>query len=100
MASERLGTNELPLTQELLATMLGVLRAGVTSAFGAWQRVGTIGFAAGRVAILDRQGLEMSSCECHATAEREYERLRLPREAGPSHGRDARSGGAWPIAAT
>lgn len=76
MASDRLEANDLPLTQELLSTMLGVRRASVTGAVRILQRSGAIGFVRGRIAILDRQELERTSCECFAAVRREYLRLR------------------------
>jgi CRP-like cAMP-binding protein len=84
MASDRLGTSVLPLTQELLASMLGVRRAGICGAIGALQRAGILGFAAGRIAILDRQGLERHACECHAADRREYAGLRCAALARPA----------------
>ncbi len=75
IARDRLEARELPLTQEMLATMLGVRRAGVTSTLGAMQRAGIIGFSKGRIVILDSRKLESASCECYAAIQREYDRL-------------------------
>ena len=84
MARDRLNTRELPLTQEMLATMLGVRRAGVTSTLSAMQRAGIIGFSKGRIVILDPRQLESTSCECYAAIRREYGRLPSPGVAEPS----------------
>jgi CRP-like cAMP-binding protein len=78
MAHDRLDANELPFSQELLATMLGVRRAGVTVAAGVLQRAGAASFSRGRVVILNRRELERVSCECYAAVRQEYERLRPP----------------------
>jgi CRP-like cAMP-binding protein len=72
MARDRLDTDDLPLTQELLSTMLGVRRASVTTAVGILQRAGAIDFIRGHVVILDRHELERISCECYAAVRREY----------------------------
>ena len=74
-ARDRLDTDDLPLTQDLLSTMLGVRRASVTNAIGPLQRDGVIGFSRGHVVILDRKGLERVCCECYAAVRQEYMRL-------------------------
>ena len=66
MCRDRVGSDEFPLTQEFLATMLGVRRATVTVAAGTLQTAGLITYRHGRVRILDRVGLEAASCECYA----------------------------------
>jgi CRP-like cAMP-binding protein len=71
----RIGTEELRLTQEVLASMLGVRREGVTEAAGRLQEAGLIQYTRGRIRLLDRAGLETRSCECFQAVEREYERL-------------------------
>jgi Mn-dependent DtxR family transcriptional regulator len=76
------GDREFPLTQEFLAQMLGVRRASVSVAAGALQNAGLISYSRGRVAILDREGLENAACECYATIRSELERL-LPLPRGP-----------------
>jgi Mn-dependent DtxR family transcriptional regulator len=63
------------MTQELIANMLGVRREGVTEAALKLQRDGLIRCARGRIKVLDRQGLEARTCECHAVVEKEYDRL-------------------------
>lgn len=75
MAADRVGRDELVMTQEMLATMLGVRRAGITDAVSGLQRAGVIGFARGRVTILDRPALERTSCECYDAIRREYRLL-------------------------
>ena len=66
MCRDRVGADEFPLTQEFLATMLGVRRATVTVAAGTLQTAGLIAYRHGQVKILDRPGLEAASCECYA----------------------------------
>jgi CRP-like cAMP-binding protein len=100
MASDRLDTLELPLTQELLATMLGVRRAGVCSAIGALERAGILSFKAGRIVILSRQGLEARSCECCAAVRREYTGLHLRDAAEPSYGWAVSGSIGQPVGAT
>jgi CRP-like cAMP-binding protein len=66
MASDRLGGDVLPLTQEFLAAMLGVRRSGVSEAAGELQRSGLIRYRRGEITIIDRKGLEKTACECYA----------------------------------
>ena len=66
---------ELPLTQEFMASMLGVRRSGVTQAAGMLQQAKIIHYVRGKVAILDRQRLEENSCECYQVVKQEYKRL-------------------------
>lgn len=75
MSSDGVGSNELNLTQEFLATMLGVRRPGVTEAARALSEAGLITYSRGRIKILDRQGLEETACECYRMAKEEYDRL-------------------------
>ncbi len=74
-ASERTESDELNLTQEFMADMLGVRRAGVTQAAQKLQSQGLIQYRSGFVKIMDRPGLEAASCECFATVQAEYNRL-------------------------
>ncbi len=78
MSLDRLQGNELTVTQELIANMLGVRREGVTEAALKLQRAGLISYARGHVKVLDRPGLELRTCECYAVVKTEYARL-LPR---------------------
>ena len=75
LSLDRLQGNELVMTQELIANMLGVRREGVTEAALKLQRRGLIRYARGRITVLDRPGLEVSSCECYAVVKKEYDRL-------------------------
>jgi CRP-like cAMP-binding protein len=79
LSLDRLQDIELVMTQELIANMLGVRRQGVTEAARKLQAAGLIRYSRGRIAVLDRQGLEARSCECYAVVKKEYERL-LPDE--------------------
>ncbi len=72
---DRSPSNELAMTQELIAEMLGVRREGVTQAAGRLQRAGLIEYKRGRIAVLDRPRLEARACECYGAVKREYERL-------------------------
>jgi CRP-like cAMP-binding protein len=72
---DRLSSNRVLMTQELIANMLGVRREGVTEAAGKLQSQGLIEYRRGRITVLDRPGLEARVCECYAVVKREYERL-------------------------
>jgi CRP-like cAMP-binding protein len=75
LSLDRLRANELAMTQELIANMLGVRREGVTEAANKLQQAGLISYARGRITVLDRPGLEKRTCECYAVVKREYDRL-------------------------
>ena len=75
MTLDRLPTNELVMTQELVASMLGVRREGVTETAGNLQRAGCISYRRGHIAVLDRSGLESRACECYAVVKKEMSRL-------------------------
>ena len=75
LSLDRLKDNELVMTQELIANMLGVRREGVTEAALKLQHAGLIRYARGRITVLDRDGLERRTCECYAVVKKEYERL-------------------------
>jgi CRP-like cAMP-binding protein len=79
LSLDRLRGQDLVMTQELIANMLGVRREGVTTAAGRLQRDGLIRYQRGRIAVLDRPGLERRTCECYAVVKAEYDRL-LPKE--------------------
>ncbi|WP_080426058.1 Crp/Fnr family transcriptional regulator [Burkholderia ubonensis] len=75
LTQDRLKTDELAVTQQLIATMLGVRREGVTDATGKLQDAGLISQRRGKITILDRSGLEGYACECYGIVKREFERL-------------------------
>lgn len=75
LSLDRLSGNELVMTQELIANMLGVRREGVTEGALKLQRAGLIRYARGHITVLDRPGLEKRSCECYAVVKKEYDRL-------------------------
>ena len=75
MTHDRIGVDEVVLTQESLAQMLGVRRATVTTAAGTLQHAGIIRYTRGRITIVDQKKLERASCECYRIMRREYERL-------------------------
>ena len=72
---DRLPSNELIMTQELVASMLGVRREGITEAAGNLQRAGLISYRRGHIAVIDRAGLETHACECYAVVKKELDRL-------------------------
>lgn len=76
---DRLPDNNLTMTQELIANMLGVRREGVTEAAGKLQKLGVIDYHRGHITVLDRNKLEDLSCECYAVVKKETDRL-LPVE--------------------
>ena len=84
---DRLQGDELVMTQELIANMLGVRREGVTEAAGNLQAAGLIKYTRGRIRVLDRAGLEKRVCECYAVVKKEYDRLlpyRIPGLSDPT----------------
>jgi CRP-like cAMP-binding protein len=81
LSLDRLSSNQLVMTQELIANMLGVRREGVTEAAGKLDKLGVIRYARGRITVLDRPKLEELCCECYAVVKKESDRL-LPR-SGP-----------------
>ena len=81
LSLDRLQGNELVMTQELIANMLGVRREGVTEAALKLQKAGLIRYARGHISVLDRPGLEQRSCECYAVVRKEYARLLPCKEA-------------------
>lgn len=72
---DRLSSNELTMTQELIASMLGVRREGITEAAGKLQQAGYIRYRRGHITVLDRAGLEANVCECYEVVKKEYGRL-------------------------
>jgi CRP-like cAMP-binding protein len=78
LSLDRVEGQELAMTQELIANMLGVRRGGITDAAAKLQRAGLIRYSRGHITVLDRAGLEKCSCECYEVVNREYERLLPP----------------------
>jgi CRP-like cAMP-binding protein len=81
LSLDRLQSNELIMTQELIANMLGVRREGVTEGALKLQEDGLIRYSRGRIIVLNRPGLEERSCECYAVVKNEYDRLLPPTPA-------------------
>ncbi|QYO68502.1 helix-turn-helix domain-containing protein [Leptolyngbya sp. 7M] len=75
MTHDRVGEDQFPLTQEFIAQMLGVRRAGVSVVASTIQRAGFISYKRGKMTILDRDGLESSACECYRMIAAEFDRL-------------------------
>ncbi|SDI34333.1 cAMP-binding domain of CRP or a regulatory subunit of cAMP-dependent protein kinases [Pseudomonas flavescens] len=75
LSLDRLPDNQLLMTQELIANMLGVRREGVTEAAGKLQKLGVIEYSRGHITVLDRHRLEALSCECYAVVRKENDRL-------------------------
>ena len=75
LSLDRLQSNDLKMTQELIANMLGVRREGVTEAAGHLQAAGLIHYSRGKITVLDRHGLEARSCECYQVVKAEFDRL-------------------------
>lgn len=75
LSIDRLSSNELHMTQELIANMLGVRREGVTEAAGKLQRAGLIDYTRGRITVIDRPELEKKVCECYQVVKTEFDRL-------------------------
>lgn len=78
---DRLDRNEVLMTQELIANMLGVRREGVTDGALKLQKAGLIRYARGHITVTDRPGLERRCCECYAVVKKEYDRLLPDRTA-------------------
>jgi hypothetical protein len=75
LSLDRLSSNELVMTQDLIANMLGVRREGVTEAAGKLQKLGVIRYSRGRITVLDRPHLERLCCECYGVVKKETDRL-------------------------
>ena len=80
MSSDRIGSNSVPLTQELLAQMLGTRRSSVTVAAGILQNAGLIAHTRGDVKIVDRSKLETAACECYGIMNRQAEKWQVEAE--------------------
>lgn len=85
LSLDRLHSDSLIMTQELIANMLGVRREGVTDAAGKLQRAGLISYSRGHIEVIDRQGLEKASCECYAVVKAEFDRLLADIPKGDPH---------------
>jgi CRP-like cAMP-binding protein len=85
LSLDRLSSNSITMTQELIANMLGVRREGVTEAAGNLQRAGLISYSRGRIEVLDRPGLETAVCECYAVVKVEFDRLLADIPRGDPH---------------
>jgi CRP-like cAMP-binding protein len=83
LSLDRLAGDELVMTQQLIADMLGVRREGVTEAAGQLQEAGLIKYSRGHIKVLDRPGLEQRTCECYAVVRKEFDRL-LPDRLAPT----------------
>lgn len=83
LSLDRMDGNDVDMTQESIANMLGVRREGVTAAAQQLQRLSLVHCTRGHIAVLDRRGLEQRACECYAVVRKEYERL-LPHHAAPT----------------
>ena len=75
LTTDRVSTRELVMTHELVASMLGVRREGITAAAGNLQAAGFISYRRGHITVLDRRGVESRACECYAVVKREITRL-------------------------
>jgi hypothetical protein len=75
LSLDRLASNELVMTQELIANMLGVRREGVTEAAGKLQKLGVIRYSRGHITVLDRPMLEQLCCECYSVVKQESDRI-------------------------
>jgi CRP-like cAMP-binding protein len=84
LSLDRLSSNQLTMTQELIANMLGVRREGVTEAAGKLHKLGVIRYVRGRITVLDRPKLEKLCCECYAVVKKESDRLLPPLHSNPS----------------
>ena len=83
LSLDRLPSNELTMTQELIANMLGVRREGVTEAAGKLQDAGLIQYKRGKITVIDRPGLEAQACECYRVVKKEFDRLLPNIRIGP-----------------
>jgi CRP-like cAMP-binding protein len=75
LSLDRLASNELTMTQELIANMLGVRREGVTEAAGKLQEAGLVKYSRGKITVLDRPRLQARACECYQVVKKEFDRL-------------------------
>ncbi|MES2606217.1 MAG: Crp/Fnr family transcriptional regulator [Pseudomonadota bacterium] len=102
---DRCASNDLVMTQELVASMLGVRREGITEAAGNLQRAGFINYRRGHISVTSRMGLEAASCECYAVVKKEMRRLladveqlrAVPAAVSPEGGARMATAGSRPI---
>jgi len=92
LSLDRLASNQLNMTQELIANMLGVRREGVTDAAGKLQTLGVIRYQRGHITVLDRPKLEELSCECYEVVKRETDRLEAA-SASPTASSESQAAG-------
>ena len=94
LSLDRLSSNQLTMTQELIANMLGVRREGVTEAAGKLHKLGVIRYARGQITVLDRPKLEKLCCECYAVVKKESDRLLPPPDPTPRREPGAKPAGS------
>jgi CRP-like cAMP-binding protein len=99
LSLDRLYSNQLVMTQELIANILGVRREGVTDATGKLQKLNVIAYAAGQITVLDRPRLEQLSCECYGVMKRETDRLETG-SSSPTASSDSKAAGCQAIPTT
>jgi Crp-like helix-turn-helix domain len=97
LSLDRLPSNELTMTQELLANLLGVRREGVTEAAGKLKAAGLIDYCRGKISVLDRAKLEAQVCECYRVVKRESDRLLSPRARSLAIFHDRDRGQSFPV---
>lgn len=95
LSLDRLPDNNITMTQELIANMLGVRREGVTDAAGKLQKLGVIEYCRGHITVLDRPKLEQLCCECYAVVKKETDRLLPFTSLIKNHQPTAQSGYKW-----
>ncbi len=93
---DRLPTNDLTMTQELIASMLGVRREGITETAGNLQRAGLISYRRGHITVLDRAGLESLSCECYKIVKKEFHRLLHDKITAKGYANNPQEGASQP----
>ena len=81
-----LRNEEIPLTQDAIADMLGVRRTSISLVAGTMQNAGLIGYRRGRIRVLDKAGLEAAACECHRAVDTHYASLLMPEPAAAAAG--------------
>ena len=91
LSLDRLDTNEMSITQELIAQLLGVRREGVTEAAGRLQRAGLIHYSRGKIVVVDRAGLEARACECYRVVKTECDRLLPTLASGAARSKSVRT---------